>query len=128
VEKNTKNATTPIKFMKIKQLNIDCYECRGDLNSPALVGIMKSAANKCGAKVIGSAFQKYKKYGITAVVFLAESHILVSTYPEIQFAVVEIFLCNDKVDANVCWEEIKRYIRPKKIIMGEFYHDIRKKI
>lgn len=114
--------------MKIKQLNIDCYSCLGNLNDPAIIQVMEAAAKKCGAKVIGSAFQKYKKYGITAIVFLAESHILVSTYPEIQFAVVEIFLCNDKVDANICWEEIKRYIRPKKIIMGEFCHDIRKKI
>lgn len=113
--------------MKIKQLNIDCYKCKSDLNDPAIIGIMKLAAKKCGAKVIGSAFQDYPEYGITAIVFLAESHILISTYPEIQFAVVEIFLCNDKMNIDLCWEEIKRYIRPKKLIMNEFYHDIKEK-
>lgn len=112
--------------MKIKQLNIDCYSCQGNLNDPVIIKVMEAAAKKCGAKVIGNTLQKYPEYGITAVVFLAESHVVISTYPEMQFAVVEIFLCNDKLDVDVCWEEIKRYIRPKKVIMNEFYHDIRK--
>jgi S-adenosylmethionine decarboxylase len=108
--------------MKIKQLNVDCYECAGDLNNVEVLEVLKSSARKCGAKVIGSALRRYPKYGIKAIVFLAESHVMISTYPEIKFAVVEIFLCNEKMDSNVCWEKIKKYLKPKSVKTHEFYH------
>lgn len=113
--------------MKIKQLNIDCYSCQGNLNDPVIIKVMEAAAKKCGAKVIGNALQKYPEYGITAIVFLAESHVLISTYPEMQFAALEIFLCNEKLNVDACWEEIKGYLRPKNISVNEFYHDIKEK-
>ena len=38
---------------------------------------------------------------MTAVLFLAESHILVSTWPEHRSALIGILLCNDHMDSAV---------------------------
>lgn len=112
--------------MKVRQMNIDCYGCKCDLNSAKILDVLKLAAQKCGAKIIGTAMQEYPEYGITTVVFLAESHILASTYPDTNFAVVEIFLCDDKMNYDLCWEEIKNYLKPESVKINEFFHIMEK--
>lgn len=111
--------------VKIKQINMDCYKCRGPLNnSSELIEIMHDAAVSAGAKVIGHNVQSYPVYGLTAVVFLAESHVLVSTYPEHEFSVVEVFMCNTYQDPYTCANQILRYIKPTTIETTEFSHDV----
>ena len=110
---------------KVKQLNFDCYGCKGDLNNPKnLVNAMRKGAKAAGAKPIGYGVKNYPIHGLTAIVFLAESHIVVSTYPEHRYAVVEIFMCNDKMNPDDCWSSLKKYVKPKKTVKNEFYHDI----
>ena len=114
--------------VKIKQINMDCYGCRGPLNNgEELVDVMQNAAVSSGAKVIGRNVQSYPVYGLTAVVFLAESHVLVSTYPEHNFSVVEVFMCNSDQDPYTCGNQILRYTKPTIIKTTEFSHDIGEK-
>ena len=111
--------------MKIKQLNLDCFKCQGPLNNGReLVKIMKEAAYSEGAKIIGSRVQNYPRYGLTAVVFLAESHVLVSTYPEIDYAIVEVFMCNDQMDPKRVGHLILEYLKPKQVASKSFFHTI----
>jgi len=113
--------------MRIKQLNLDCCGCTGPLNNAkGLIEIMKNSARAAGAKVIGSKVQNYPKYGLTAIVFLAESHILVSTYPEINYAVVEVFMCNNQMNPAECGRLIAKYLKSARIVSNEFFHSISK--
>jgi len=111
--------------MKVKQLNIDCYGCQGNLNNAKeLIRHLKKSAKRAGAKVLGASVKSYPIYGLTAVVFLAESHIIVSTYPELKYVVVEIFMCNERVSPEKCWEDIKEYLKPRTIRKHSWYHYI----
>lgn len=111
--------------MKIKQLNVDCYGCQVDLNdTKEIVRQMRASAKNVGAKILGTSVKNYPVHGLTAVVFLAESHILVSTYPEFGYVVVEIFMCNDKISPEKCWEGIKKYLKPRIIRKHIWYHHI----
>ncbi len=62
---------------------------------------MKAGAESVGATVVGQAECRYVPHGVTAVLFLAESHILVSTWPEHKTALVDVLLCNPSMDAEV---------------------------
>lgn len=116
-----------LKKEKIKQINIDCYRCKGNLqNGDTLVRAITDAAILTGAKVIGKTVKVYPIQGITAVVFLAESHILISTYPEIGYAVLEIFMCNENLSPEDCAELIMAYLQPEKRICFEMTHVIGK--
>lgn len=111
--------------MKVKQLNVDCYGCRADLNNTKeIIRQIEKSVKKAGAKILGISAKNYPIHGLTAVVFLAESHILVSTYPEFGYTVVEIFMCNDKISPEKCWGEIKKYLRPSVIRKHMWYHYI----
>lgn len=114
-------------YMRIKQLNIDCYGCKGNLeNAKALVKQMEKSAKESGAKILGTSVKNYPIFGFTAVTFLAESHIIVSTYPEYRYAVVEIFMCNDIVSPKKCWLGIEKYLKPSITRKNEWYHHIGK--
>lgn len=109
----------------IRQVNIDCYGCEGNLNDKdGILDIMQKAAIETGAKVIGQNAISYPVHGITAVVFLAESHILVSTYPEIKYSVLEVFMCNEKVSPDNCAEIILKFLKPQKTIKNVMNHAI----
>jgi len=60
-----------------------------------------AAAEAGRATVVGSAEHAYHGGGggLTMVLLCAESHVLVSTWPEADYALVEVFLCGG--DANV---------------------------
>ncbi len=109
----------------ITQLNIDCYGCKGDLNDKdRIIQIAERAATQAGAIVLGKSSVSYPGRGITAVIFLAESHILVSTYPEYRYAIVEIFMCNSHTDHRKCWSCLYDYLQPAKISINQEIHRI----
>jgi S-adenosylmethionine decarboxylase len=56
--------------------------------------LLRHAAEIAGAKVVGSHFHTFgSAEGVTGVVLLAESHISIHTWPEADFAAVDIFMC-----------------------------------
>ena len=55
---------------------------------------LEQAARVCGATVLGCAIHPFGEgAGVTGVVLLAESHISIHTWPELNFAAVDIFMC-----------------------------------
>ena len=80
---------------------IDARGCSGPLNDLEVIqDAMMRAAHAVGAEVVGKAECRYVPHGVTAVLFLAESHILVSTWPEHNTALLDVLLCNDAMDPN----------------------------
>ena len=91
-----------MKTEQIPHLLIDAFECIGPLDDiEHLRRAMHAGAERVGATVVGQSECRYVPHGITAVLFLAESHILVSTWPEHKTALVDVLLCNDQMDAEV---------------------------
>ena len=56
------------------------------------------AANEAGATPVrtGSVCHRFLPHGVTAVVILEESHVIVETWPEYRAATVNIFTCGKK--------------------------------
>lgn len=99
--------------MRIRQLLVDAQGCAGPLDDPeALAAAIEAAAEAVGATVVAAANARYVPHGVTAVVVLAESHIVVSTWPEHRLALVDVLLCNDAMDPEVAWARIARVLRP----------------
>jgi len=112
--------------MKIQELHIDAYGCKCDLNSSKLLlPLFLKAAKSVNAKVLKKITYHYKPYGLTLILLLAESHISLFTWPEFNYAAVEIFLCNDKMDPFEVWNIIKKTLSPKKITLKKIERNIR---
>jgi S-adenosylmethionine decarboxylase proenzyme len=101
--------------MKIKEFVIDAYNCKGELNdSKSLLRVLVKSAKKVGAKVVNQLVHNYQPFGVSVVVLLAETHISIYTWPEYSYAAIEIFLCNEDMDPELVWKEIKEFLQPAK--------------
>ncbi|MBK8254170.1 MAG: adenosylmethionine decarboxylase [Polyangiaceae bacterium] len=111
------------QFGRIEQIIADFYECETPLsNAELLESFALLGAGAAGAKVVGQAQHEYVPHGVTLVVFLEESHILVSTWPEHHFAIVEVLLCNDTMNPEDVINVFVQSLRPKHITQHRVPH------
>ena len=59
---------------------------------------LNEAAIQSGATVVGESFYHFSPSGVSGVVNIAESHIAIHTWPEYQYAAVDVFTCGCSVD------------------------------
>ena len=62
--------------------------------------ILLKAARKIRATVVRAQFCKFEPQGVSGILFIAESHISVHTWPELGMAAVDIFTCGPKDPKN----------------------------
>ena len=93
--------TRPIQLPVTQALGrhvlLELYQCPVELLKAGdeLEGFMKAAAERMGATVVTSNFHQFSPYGISGVVIIQESHLTLHTWPEHQYAAVDIFTCGD---------------------------------
>lgn len=79
---------------------------------PGIQGAMIAGAENAGATVVGKVFHKFVPKGVTGVVIIAESHLSIHTWPELGYAAVDIFTCNDRTDPLKAFDAISGFLRP----------------
>ena len=57
-------------------------------------------------------------HGVSGVVVLAESHISIHTWPERQYAALDVFMCGD-AKPELCVEVLKRAFKPETVRVQE---------
>jgi S-adenosylmethionine decarboxylase len=104
--------------MIIRQLLADARACVGPLDDPdALLAALRAGATAVGAREVGHTSVRFVPHGVTAVLILAESHLLVSTWPEHRLALVDVQLCNDAMDPQVAWEAVRAVLQPGEVVV-----------
>ncbi|MCX6004593.1 MAG: adenosylmethionine decarboxylase [Chloroflexi bacterium] len=83
-----------------KHLLLELKDCNTELlnNMEYLKGVLVEAACQIGATVVKDSFYQFSPQGISGVVIIAESHISIHTWPEYNFAAVDIFTCGDVIE------------------------------
>ena len=77
------------------------------------------AAEEAGATVLSSDFHIFTpNNGVSGVIVLAESHISIHTWPERNFAAVDVFMCGDAAPMKTI-PALKRAFAPKRIGLQE---------
>jgi S-adenosylmethionine decarboxylase proenzyme len=56
-----------------------------------------AAAGEAGAMVLGESFHQFNPHGVSGVVMIAESHLVIHTWPEYGYAAADIFTCGSSV-------------------------------
>lgn len=86
--------------------------------------ILKDAVKACQATLLKIDLHKFSPSGgISGVAIIQESHISIHTWPEYEYAAVDIFVCG-KVNPYRAIPVIKKGFEPKKIQVAEFKRGI----
>jgi len=74
---------------------------------------MVEAAKRANATVINSTFHHFSPFGVSGVVVIQESHLAIHTWPEFQYAAVDLFTCGDTVDPWISFDFLKKAFKAK---------------
>jgi len=92
---------------------VEYYNCDPEVinNQELMQKYMIEAAKQSRATIVGSVFHKFNPHGISGVVVIAESHMAIHTWPEYNYAAVDLFTCGETVDPWVAFEYLKKKLK-----------------
>lgn len=75
-------------------LIVDLWHCQHLDNATKIRGIMMEAVRACGATLLSMDLHEFSPNGgVSGVAVLQESHISIHTWPEFEYAALDIFVC-----------------------------------
>jgi len=100
-------------------LIIDLYDAHGLDDPERIERVLVDAARQAGATVLSASFHHFQPNGgVSGVVVLAESHISIHTWPERDFAALDVFMCGDCNPIETV-AVLKAAFRPSRVGLNE---------
>ena len=99
-----------------KHLLLELMDCNHELLNDIeyLRKALSDVAGQIGATVIKDSFYQFTPQGVSGVVIIAESHISIHTWPEYNYAAVDVFTCGDSVKPEEAARLIVQRLEAKK--------------
>jgi len=103
IDIDTKTSNTDFERFQGKHLLLELYGCNSEkLNDEIFLRYKIDNASKLArASVLKLVSNKFEPYGVTAIALLAESHLSIHTWPESQYAAIDIFTCGKNMRPNL---------------------------
>ena len=93
----------------------DFWHGRDIANPRELKKILLQAARESQNTPLEVSIHTFSPQGITGVVLLAESHIAIHTWPEIEYVAIDIFTCGQGANAKKALAFLRKALHPQKI-------------
>ena len=92
-----------------RQILVEYYDCNANkLNDLEFIeSTFLQATRESGATIVTHNFHKFSPYGVSGVIVIAESHVAIHTWPEHNYAAVDLFTCGDTIDPWIIQEQLK---------------------
>jgi len=90
----------------------ELYDCPSEMlrTVSTVKAILRRVVKESNFNSLGETFHQFKPHGVTGVIILSESHISVHTWPEKNFAAVDIFTCGNN-DPEYAFKLLVKYIK-----------------
>lgn len=78
----------------------EMYGCEAEIlnNRDLIERAMVESALEAGAEIREVVFHRFSPQGVSGVVVISESHLAIHTWPELNYAAVDVFTCGDNVN------------------------------
>jgi len=86
-------------------------------DSKTIERILITAAKKSKNTPLKIVIHKFNPQGLTGIVLLAESHIAIHTWPQINYIAIDIFTCGEKSMPARALNYLKQKFQPKKVFI-----------
>ncbi|AOT06845.1 adenosylmethionine decarboxylase [Pseudoalteromonas luteoviolacea] len=101
-----------------QHITIDIFDASNLIGEKRIEQMMIDCANAANATILKTHLHPFETNGgVSGMIILAESHISIHTWPEYNFAAMDIFMCGD-AKPELCLPVIKLYFQPKKMVVN----------
>jgi S-adenosylmethionine decarboxylase len=91
-----------------------------EIEDPSMLDtILRTAAAKSNNKALKVEIHKFLPCGITGFVMLAESHMSIHSWPEINYLAIDIFTCGDHAMPHKALEYLREVYGPQRVEIQE---------
>ena len=93
---------------------VDCYGCQRDRlnNAMVLEQLLLTAAKQGNLSVLRSQRHQFYPQGATVLLLLSESHLSLHTWPERDYAALDLFTCGDRADPAAACQTVLDFLKP----------------
>ncbi|MDK9704241.1 MAG: adenosylmethionine decarboxylase [Sulfuritalea sp.] len=100
------------------------HACEGDrrllLEAEPLAALCRRVCKEAGLEVVAEAFHQFPAAGATGALVLAESHLAIHTWPELESVTLDLYVCNYSQDnraaAEAAYEALRAGFEPARIV------------
>ncbi len=92
-----------------RQILVEFYQCNADTLKDVhkIEEAMLNACRLAKATIVRHTFHEFNPFGVSGVVVIAESHVAIHTWPEYNYAAVDIFTCGETIDPWVVYKYLE---------------------
>ena len=100
---------------------LDLYDCQADLSDTKLMeAILVDAVKEANATIVSHHFHTFSPHGVSGVIIIQESHFTIHTWPEHQFASIDIYTCGTGMNFEKGIAYLHKKLVAKKVIKKHF--------
>ena len=94
---------------------LECSNCVPELltDKELLSTAIETAARNAGATVVETLLHRFNPHGLSGIVVIAESHLAIHTWPEHNYAAIDIFTCGMPDVAERIYQNILSAFEPE---------------
>ncbi|MCK4777342.1 MAG: adenosylmethionine decarboxylase [Actinomycetia bacterium] len=107
-----------------RHILVEFWNCKSLNSEETAREGLKEAVKAAGATLLALEVHKFEPHGITGIAIIAESHISIHTWPEFDYAAIDIFTCGNKVNPDAAVEALKKYYSPEHVQIVEIRRGI----
>jgi S-adenosylmethionine decarboxylase len=109
-----------------KHLILELWDCKSEFldNENYVEKAMFNAAHLISTTVLNKYTRKFSPQGVTTVIVIAESHLSIHTFPEHNYAAIDVFTCG-KVDPSNLISYFKEVFQTREVIYHNFMRGVR---
>ncbi|MCP4406771.1 MAG: adenosylmethionine decarboxylase [Gammaproteobacteria bacterium] len=106
-----------------KQIIAELYHCdRDSLDDVEYIRrAMTGAAREAGASIVTQTFHHFSPYGVSGAVIITDSHLAIHTWPEYDYAAVDLFTCGVAVSSKKAIEFLREALKSQQLSVVELH-------
>ncbi|MCF2856657.1 adenosylmethionine decarboxylase [Pseudoalteromonas sp. SMS1] len=98
---------------------VDIFDASNLIGEKHIEDMMINCAHAANATILKTHIHPFETNGgVSGMIILAESHISIHTWPEYNFAAMDIFMCGD-AQPQRCLPVIEKCFQPSKIVVND---------
>ena len=99
----------------LRRWSVNLQQCAGQLDdATAIKEAMLCGCRNAGANLRQQATEQFLPHGVTVAMILAESHYVVSTWPEHGFVTLDVAVCNPQLDIQLLVVPVIDLLQPRR--------------